>query len=309
MKALTILFPVFFMILLGFTAKVRGWITPQQKAGANAIVFRILFPIMVFNMMLTVSVDTSSLLVILYVFSAFLLAMAAGKAVSGFVGKKYSHFSYLLMSTVEGGNVALPLYLSIVGSSSNTVIFDIAGSALCFIVLPVWIAKVSSSGVSAKELLKNIFSNSFVLAVILGLTLNLSGGYKLLQAGPFFELYTGVINQATTPIVGMILFILGYDLRIDKETIGPIMRLAAARVLFYAAVIAGFFFLFPVLMQDKIFLMAVVIYFMSPTGFGMLPVIAPVLKSEEDASFASAYLSVYMVITLAVYAGVVVFIA
>ena len=281
MKALTILFPVFFMILLGFTAKVRGWITRSQKAGANAIVFQILFPIMVFNMMLTVSVETSSLFVILYVFAAFVLAMAVGKLVSGFVGKKYSHFSYLLMSTVEGGNVALPLYLSIVGSSSNTVIFDIAGSALCFIVLPVWIAR---------------------------LVLNLSGGYRLLAASPFFELYTGVVNQATAPIVGMILFILGYDLRIDKETIGPILRLAVARVLFYGAVIGGFFLLFPVLMQDKSFLMAVLIYFMSPTGFGMLPVIAPVLKNREDASFASAYISVYMLITLAVYALVVVFI-
>lgn len=308
MKALTILFPVFFMILLGFTAKVRGWITRSQKAGANAIVFQILFPIMVFNMMLTVSVETSSLFVILYVFAAFVLAMAVGKLVSGFVGKKYSHFSYLLMSTVEGGNVALPLYLSIVGSSSNTVIFDIAGSALCFIILPVWIARLSSSGVSAKELMKNIFSNSFVVAVILGLVLNLSGGYRLLAASPFFELYTGVVNQATAPIVGMILFILGYDLRIDKETIGPILRLAVARVLFYGAVIGGFFLLFPVLMQDKSFLMAVLIYFMSPTGFGMLPVIAPVLKNREDASFASAYISVYMLITLAVYALVVVFI-
>ena len=117
-----------------------------------------------------------------------------------------------------------------------------------------------------------------------------------------------MVNQATAPIVGMILFILGYDLRIDKETIGPILRLAVARVLFYGAVIGGFFLLFPVLMQDKSFLMAVLIYFMSPTGFGMLPVIAPVLKNREDASFASAYISVYMLITLAVYALVVVFI-
>ena len=221
MKALTILFPVFFMILLGFTAKLKKWITPEQKAGANAIVFQILFPIMIFNLMLTVSIETSSLLVILYVFVVFILAMAAGKLLSGFTGKKYSHFSYFLLSTVEGGNVALPLYLSIVGSSSNTVIFDIAGSALCFIVLPIWVAKLSSSGVTTRELLKNIFTNSFVLAVILGLALNLSGGYRLLQESPFFDLYTGVVSQATAPIIGMILFILGYDLRIDRETIGP----------------------------------------------------------------------------------------
>jgi len=309
MKALSILFPVFFMILLGFTAKARKWITPEQKAGANAIVFQILFPIMIFNLMLTVSVETSSLLVILYVFIIFILALAAGKLLSGFTGKKYAHFSYFLLSTVEGGNVALPLYLSIVGSSSNTVIFDIAGSALCFIVMPIWVAKLSSSGVSTKELLKNIFTNSFVLAVIFGLALNLSGCYRLLKASPFFDLYTGTVSQATAPIIGMILFILGYDLRIDKETIGPIMRLAIVRVLFYTLVIAGFFLLFPALMQDKLFLMAVVIYFMSPTGFGMLPIITPIYKSEEDASFSSAYVSVFMLITLIVYACVVVFIA
>lgn len=309
MKALTTLFPVFFMILLGFTAKAKKWIAPEQKAGANAIVFQILLPIMVFNLMLTVSVDASSFLVILYTFIIFVLAMPAGKLLSGFTGKKYSHFSYFLMSTTEGGNVALPLYLSIVGSSSNTVIFDIAGSALCFIVVPIWVAKLTSSGVTTKELLKNIFTNSFVLAVILGLTLNLSGFYGLLQQSPIFELYTGTVSQVTAPIIGMILFILGYDLRIDKDTFSSILRLAAVRVLYYAAVIAGFFLLFPALMQDKLFLMAVIIYFMSPTGFGMLPIIAPVYRSQEDASFSSAYVSVYMVITLVVYAGVVVFIA
>ena len=46
---------------------------------------------------------------------------------------------------MEGGNVALPLYLSIVGTSSNTVIFDIAGTMICFIVLPVLIAKSAAT--------------------------------------------------------------------------------------------------------------------------------------------------------------------
>lgn len=309
MKAVTILFPVFFMILLGFTAKVRGWITQEQKAGANAIIFNILFPILVFNLMLTVSVDASSVYIVGYVFIAFLLSMVVGKMVTGIVGKKYEHFSWLLMATVEGGNVALPLYLSIVGQSSNTVIFDIAGSILCFVVMPVMVAKIASSGVSGGQLVKNIFSNSFVLAVILGLTLNLTGVYTMLQQTPFFELYTSTVDRATSPIVGMILFILGYDLRIDKDTIGAMMKLAAVRVAFYAAVIAGFFLLFPARMADTAFLMAVVIYFMSPTGFGMLPVMSPLLKTEEDTSFASAFMSVYMLITLVVYALVVIFIA
>lgn len=275
MKALTILSPVFFMILLGFTAKVKRWITPEQKAGANAIIFRVLFPIMVFNLMLTVSVEKSSLLIISYVTAVYIFVLAAGRWLSGFAGKEYAHFAHLLLVTSEGGNVALPLFLSIVGSSSLTVIFDIPGSITCFIMLPILVAKLSSSGITTKKLLKNIFSNSFVLAVILGLVLNLSGVWRMIQGSAFFDLYTSVINQATAPIVGMILFILGYDLSIDKETIGPILRLVAVRVVFYVLVIAGFFLLFPTVMQDKLFQMAVIIYFMSPTGFGLLPVISP----------------------------------
>ena len=38
MVALTTLFPVFFMLALGFISRLKGWITPTQKDGANAIV-------------------------------------------------------------------------------------------------------------------------------------------------------------------------------------------------------------------------------------------------------------------------------
>ena len=34
MAALTTLFPVFFMLALGFIARVKGWITLEQKNGA-----------------------------------------------------------------------------------------------------------------------------------------------------------------------------------------------------------------------------------------------------------------------------------
>jgi len=33
--ALTTLFPVFFMLALGFTSRIKGWITQEQKVGAN----------------------------------------------------------------------------------------------------------------------------------------------------------------------------------------------------------------------------------------------------------------------------------
>lgn len=309
MAALTTLFPVFFMMAIGLVCRIKGWITPEQKAGANAIVFNVLFPVMIFNLMLTASIEASTIYIVGYVLIAFLLAILVGKLAMPFVGEKYSHFAAYLMTTVEGGNVALPLYMSIVGVSSNTVIFDIAGTFIAFVFIPILIAKSISQGSSSKDLVKNIFTNSFVIAVVLGLGLNILGGYSFLQTTDFFDLYTGTISQITTPIVGMILFILGYDLSVDKETLVPILKLVAIRVAFYALVIVGFFILFPTLMADKIFMLAVLLYFMCPTGFGTPPVISPLFKSDDDASFSSAFISLFMIVTLIVYTILVVFVA
>ena len=308
MTALTTLFPVFFMLALGFISRLKGWITPEQKEGANAIIFNILFPILIFNLLATASIEFEHIYIISYVFIIYIMALIIGKYLTPRYAKKYAHFSPYLLTVCEGGNVALPLYLSIVGTSSNTVIFDIAGTAICFIVIPILVAKQINQGTSAKELIKNIFSNSFVIAVLLGLILNFSGIYRMLLASDFGTMITMTISQATTPIVSMILFILGYDLNIDKKTLTPILKLLAIKTIYFTFVILGFFVFFPNYMADKTFMIAPIIYFMSPTGFGLMPVITPLYKNDEDSAFTSAFVSIYIIVTLIVYTAVVLFV-
>lgn len=310
MAALTTLFPVFFMIGLGAIARIKNWITPEQKDGANNIVFNVLFPIMIFNVLFTAKIEVSVIWVIIYVFIAFVLTMVIGKLISGFTGKELAHISPYLLTTCEGGNVALPLYTSIVGLSyaSNTVIFDIAGSFIAFVVIPILVAKSTAGKTNNKDLLKTIFTNSFVIAVTLALILNLSGFYNYLSQTPFINVYTSTITQATAPIVGMILFIIGYNLKIKKETLPSLLKLLSVRLVLYVCIIAGFFIFFPTMMADKIYMIAVLIYFMSPTGFAVPMLISPLNKSEEDADFQSAFISLFMVITLIVYTIIVIFI-
>ena len=310
MAALSTLFPVFFMIGLGALARMKKWITPEQKDGANHIVFNILFPIMIFNVLLTAKIESSVIWIILYVFIAFILTMVIGKLLSGLTGKKFAHISPYLLTTTEGGNVALPLYTSIVGLSyaSNTIIFDIAGSLMAFVVMPIMVAKETSGKTSFKELLKTMCTNSFLIAVTLGLILNLIGGYTFLQTTPFIDIYTNTINQATGPIVGMILLIIGFNLKIQKEALPSLIKLLCVRFVLFAGIIAGFFILFPSMMADQIYMIAVLIYFMSPTGFAVPMIISPLNKTEEDEDFQSAFISLYMVITLIVYALIVVLI-
>ncbi|MFR7592317.1 MAG: hypothetical protein ACLUVC_12785 [Longibaculum sp.] len=149
------------------------------------------------------------------VFIVYLLAIILGKALSKFTGKQYAHFSSYLLSVVEGGNVALPSYLSIVGTSM-------------------------------KDMIKSIFTNSFVIAVIVGLVIDFTGLYNVLLASTAGKMITKTFAQATMTIVSMILFILGYDLNIDKETLKPSLKLMSVKFVYYAFVIVGFSVLFPV---------------------------------------------------------------
>lgn len=41
MTTLTILVPVFFLLVLGYVSRVKGWLTLEQKNGANSLVFTI----------------------------------------------------------------------------------------------------------------------------------------------------------------------------------------------------------------------------------------------------------------------------
>lgn len=300
-----------FMIILGMIARIKGFISPEQKEGANHIVFNVLFPILILNVLFTAKIESSAILIVVYVLIAFTLALVLGKCITKFTGKEVGHISPYLLTTCEGGNVALPLYTSIVGVAyaSNTVIFDIAGTVIAFIIIPVLVAKVTSGNTSTKELLKTIFTNSFVIALMLGIILNLLGVYDLLSQTAFIDLYTNTIQQATAPIVSLILLIIGYNLKINKDTLGSLLKLVGVRIIFYIFVIAGFFVFFPHLMADKIYMMAVLIYFMCPTGFAMPMLISPLNKSEEDEDFTAAFISLFMVITLIVYTCVVLFIA
>ena len=309
MTVLTTLFPVFFMLLLGLVSHIKGWVTVNQKNGANSIIFKILFPVLVFNLMANANIELSHISIILYVYIAYLVILVIGKFITQHITKKYQKFAPYLLTVVEGGNVALPLYLSIVGQSSTTVIFDLGGIMICFITIPILIAKEVSAGSSYKDIIKSIFTNTFVIAVILGLFMNFTGLYELLLASSFGDMISTTINQVTAPIIPMILFILGYDLNIDSHNLKPVLRLIAVKFVYYAFVILGFFVLFPELMADKSFMMAPIIYFMCPTGFGLMPIIEPLYQDEDDASFTSAFVSIFMIVTLFVYTMFVIFIA
>lgn len=302
MKALTTVFPVLCMLGIGCISRIRGWITREQASGTREIIFKVFFPVMIFNAVAGAGLTASSALIILYVTVGFMAAWALGKLLSRRFPDKYSDFSPYLLMTVEGGSVALPLYLSIVDATYtiNTITFDIAGCITAFLLVPMLVMKESSHA-QEDSLLKQVLSNSFVLAVLLGLAANMLGVYEKIGASIFAELFVNTRDLILSPITAMILFTLGYDLQIDTSFLKPLFRLSALRILAGVMIILGFFLLFPQRMAQREFMIAVLLYFMCPTGFALPLQLKPVMGSEDAGSFASVFLSSYILVTIIVY--------
>lgn len=309
MKAVTTLVPVFTMIFLGFLANRKQWLNAEHTKGAKSLVFDILFPILIFNILFTTKLPNGALSLLAYVTAAFILCYGVGKLAANWVGKEYSVVTPFMLVTCEGGNVALPLYLTLVSAvyASNTVTFDISGTIIAFIAVPIMVAKKTASGGQAKDIIKAIVTNPFIIAVFLGLVLNLSGFYSWFSQSIFMEVYSETVSMITNPIVGIILFTIGYEMTVSKDSLAPLAKLVVLRVVLYTVVIAGFFILFPAMMQQREFMLAVILYFMCPTGFALPMQLSPLCTDKKQEAFMSSFISVFMIITLIVYTVLVIF--
>ncbi len=309
MKAVGILLPVFVMIGLGLLSRLRHWISSEQLEGLNAVVFNVLFPILIFNILLTSSFKAENFAMMAYVLAAFLIIMVLAKLFLKAAGP-FASLAPFLCVTDEGGSVGLPLYISLVGASYavNTVTFDVAGCLITFALAPILASGAFKKGGSFKSALKNIFTNSFLIAVILGLVLNFLGLYDWMQNVQISTIYDEVISMVTGPVSAMILFIIGYRLRYSPRYFKNLLGLMGLRMVFMVMIVGGLFLFFGNRMADPIFLAGVLIYFACPPAFAMPQMIAPLFHSQDDEAFCSDFISMNILITLVVYVLVELFI-
>ncbi len=312
MNTLNTLIPVFFMIVLGALAKRRNWISSKDNTSFKKIIFDILFPIMVFDIMLSSNFDPSNFLMLGFVMLAWGAAMFLGfKVLRKWHGERFANLSPFMLASTEGGGMSLPLYISILGreNAAYSITFDLASIVFAFIITPVLVSKLAASDLKAKEIIKNTFTNATVIAIIAGLTLNFAGAVDLLDRINFLDAYKSTMQMATGGISAMILFTVGFDFTLDAKIVKPVFRLMASRFVFSSLIIAGLFLLFPNKMAIQAQAVAAVLYFMTPTSFTIPSQLMPLYKSEEGAQYTSTFLSFYMVITLITYIGLVIYIS
>ena len=304
MQAISTIFPVFFILFLGIHARKKGWINHEQNNGLKTIALDILFPFLIYHIVATSVLDRNIVLEIVYLIAVWILVYFFGKMVCRILPESIREISPFLLLTCEGGAVALPLYLSIVGSSYmlNLIPFDLAGILINFIFVPTVLQIRRKEELKLLPLVKKVISAPFVIAALLAVITNLTGLQRLLsQSSTFGSLYENTMNAIIAPVSGLILFSLGYSIRLKKGYLSSLFKLAVIRLIFCSGIIASFFLVFPEKMQNPVFSLGVILYFYCPTGFPVPLQIREILDTDEKEEFVSAFISLFLLIALVVY--------
>ena len=304
MQAISTIFPVFFILFLGIHARKKGWINHEQNNGLKIIALDILFPFLIYHIVATSVLDGNIALEIIYLIGVWIVVYFLGKIICRMLPENLRDLSPFLLLTCEGGAVALPLYLSIVGSSYilNLIPFDLAGILINFIFVPTVLQIRRKEELKLLPLVKKVISAPFVIAALLAVITNLTGLQRLLsQSSTFGSLYENSMNAIIAPVSGLILFSLGYSIRLKRGYLSSLFKLAVIRLIFCSGIIASFFLVFPEKMQSPVFSLGVILYFYCPTGFPVPLQIREILDSEEKEEFVSAFISLFLLIALVVY--------
>ena len=304
MQAISTIFPVFFILFLGIHARKKGWINHEQNNGLKTIALDILFPFLIYHIVATSVLDRNIVLEIVYLIAVWILVYFFGKMVCRILPESIREISPFLLLTCEGGAVALPLYLSIVGSSYilNLIPFDLAGILINFIFVPTVLQIRRKDELKLLPLVKKVISAPFVIAALLAVITNLTGLQRLLsQSSTFGSLYENTMNAIIAPVSGLILFSLGYSIRLKRGYLSSLFKLAVIRLIFCSGIIASFFLIFPEKMESPVFSLGVILYFYCPTGFPVPLQIREILDTDEKEEFVSAFISLFLLIALVVY--------
>jgi hypothetical protein len=304
MQAISTIFPVFFILFLGIHARKKGWINHEQNNGLKTIALDILFPFLIYHIVATSVLDGNIALEIIYLIGVWIVVYFLGKIICRILPESIREISPFLLLTCEGGAVALPLYLSIVGSSYilNLIPFDLAGIMINFIFVPTVLQIRRKEELKLLPLVKKVISAPFVIAALLAVITNLTGLQRLLsQSSAFGPIYENTMNAIIAPVSGLILFSLGYSIRLKKGYLSSLFKLAVIRLIFCSGIIASFFLIFPEKMESPVFSLGVILYFYCPTGFPVPLQIREILDTDEKEEFVSAFISLFLLIALVVY--------
>lgn len=291
-----VILPILMAVALGIIARRRKIMTAQDIQGLQNFVMQFGLPCVIFNSCLTADIGAESLTSMVLVLPSVLLG-----TLWAFRARKKLPYHNLpqLFTAKETGMLGIPLFMILFGvdQAYRMGVLDLAQSMTAIPTIAILTA-ATGENVSPAYVIKRVFSSPLMILSILGLTLNISGVGAWMDSVGLRDVLTECTGFLGQPISALMIFAVGYNFSLEKESGAAIFRLSLTHFVYFALwglVIQGLLFLVPGV--DALTRWAILLYTTLPASY-----LAPSLgRKQEDYTMASGVCSVLTIPALIVF--------
>lgn len=295
---LEMVLPVIVMLFLGYLCRAKNLVTKEGLAGIKSVISNITLPVVLFKAFYTTDYSLRSVLGFVIIFTSCVLALLAGYALNRFVAQ--SKLMPYLMSGFEVGMLGYALYGLLAGTDklSYMASVDLGQVLFVYTVYLTLLKNATGQKTDVKGILLSMIKNPAFQGVAIGIIVGITGLGGFISASPVGGIFSEIIEMITLPTAGMILIIVGYELSMRRDLVGPVVKTIAFRVAVMAVLLCiSAFIMFSILPFDKNLFMAMVLLFSLPAPF-IIPLYADV---ESEGVYISTTLSMNTLVTIFIF--------
>lgn len=293
MNTLTIVLPILLMLGLGKFLSVKQIVSAEAITGMKTLISSVMLPAVIFNAILTTDFDQNALMLCLIVYVLYTIILLLSCKLNH--KDKYVMSSFLLAGT-EGGMLGYPLFMSLYGTDSLSVLMplDLGNILFAFTFFIVLIQIANNPRTDKKEVIVHSLNSPLVICTAAAIILNITGAGSCFLSTAIGDVYRSIISMVSAPITALVLISVGYDLNFVKELMPAVLKSCLKRMLIMAGCLTLMLTVFRGLIQTQQLLVACVLYFSLPPQF----VTTVFVKDVNERRFVATTLSVYALITI-----------
>ena len=295
---LEMVLPVIVMLFLGYLCRAKNLVTKEGLAGIKSVISNITLPVVLFKAFYTTDYSLRSVLGFVIIFTSCVLALLAGYALNRIVAQ--SKLMPYLLSGFEVGMLGYALYGLLAGTDklSYMASVDLGQVLFVYTVYLTLLKNATGQKTDVKGILLSMIKNPAFQGVAIGIVVGITGLGGFISASPVGGIFSEIIEMITLPTAGMILIIVGYELSMRRDLVGPVVKTIAFRVAVMAVLLCiSAFIMFSILPFDKNLFMAMVLLFSLPAPF-IIPLYADV---ESEGVYISTTLSMNTLVTIFIF--------
>ncbi|GAB4114670.1 MAG: auxin efflux carrier [Candidatus Caldatribacteriota bacterium] len=300
MSILGKIIPIFIFLFLGNLFKTKNFFLENTVEELKRFIINFSLPALLFLAFLNMQIRSDYWLIVVTIFLVNLIMLLVGKVVSPLLGLK-DPYAPLLFTGFEVGMLGIPLFGAIYGVENvqHFALLDLGQEIYVWFVLLAILYYINQKSTHYVWLIKKFFSSPIIIAIILGLILNIAGLKIIIYQNYFLKGLLEALEWLSSIVIPLILIVIGYEIKFSLQNLVLPLKIVTLRTIFMlilAVIISNFLFSLK-LKLSLIYHIALYSMFVLPPPF----IIPLFISKEKSQPFILNTLSLGTIITLIIF--------